>query len=272
MPVAASGRLRPPETPSKTPGVPAVKAAPFVPAELAARFETAARAQKFRVDRFGEIAGCPLLALTKRTPGPRPRLYLSSGIHGDEPAPPLALLELLESGFFDARANWFLVPLLNPTGFARGTRENADGIDLNRDYKHLVSPEIRAHVTWLRHQPRFDFTLCVHEDWESTGFYLYELNPDGRPSLAEPIVNAVAPVCPIETAAIIDGRASAAAGIIRPAADPLLRELWPEAIYLRAHHTPLTYTLESPSALPLATRIAALRTAITAAIEHGCLV
>ncbi|HWA86519.1 MAG TPA: M14 family metallocarboxypeptidase [Opitutus sp.] len=244
-----------------------VKDPAFSPPELVARFESSARARGFRIERFGEIAGTPLVAFTKRTPGPRPRLYLSSGIHGDEPAPPLALLELFEAGAFDARANWFLCPLLNPAGFLRGTRENAAGIDLNRDYKHLASPEIRAHIAWLRRQPNFDFTLCVHEDWESAGFYLYELNPTSRPSLAEPMIAAVAPVCPIETAAIIDGRESAAPGIIRPVADPLLRELWPEAIYLRAHHTPLTYTLESPSALPLATRIAAHRAAIECAIH-----
>jgi predicted deacylase len=239
----------------------------FNPSDLVARFESSARARGFRIERFGEIAGTPLVALTKRTPGPRPRLYLSSGIHGDEPAPPLALLELLEAGAFDARANWFLCPLLNPAGFLRGARENPAGLDLNRDYKQLASPEIRAHVAWLRRQPNFDFTLSVHEDWESTGYYLYELNPDARPSLAEPMIAAVAPVCPIETAAIIDGRESAAPGIIRPLADPLLRELWPESIYLRAHHTNLTYTLESPSALPLATRIAAHRAAIERALQ-----
>ncbi|HVU24698.1 MAG TPA: M14 family metallocarboxypeptidase [Opitutus sp.] len=238
----------------------------FHPLDLVARFESSGRAAGFRAERFGEIAGCPLIALTKRTPGPRPRLYLSAGIHGDEPAPPLALLELLEAGAFDARAHWFLCPLLNPAGFLRGTRENADGLDLNRDYQHLASPEVCAHVAWLRRQPNFDFALCLHEDWESAGFYLYELNPAARASLAEPMVAAVAPVCPIETAAVIDGRESAAPGIIRPNADPLLRELWPEAIYLRAHHTTLTYTLESPSALPLPTRIAALRAAIACAI------
>lgn len=244
-----------------------VKESVFDPTELVARFESSARSAGFRVERFGEIGGCPLVALTKRTPGPRRRLYLSAGIHGDEPAPPLALLELLEGGVFDDRTNWFLCPLLNPDGFIRSTRENSAGIDLNRDYKHLTSPEIRAHVAWLRRQPNFDFTICVHEDWESTGFYLYELNPESRPTLAEPMIAAVAPVCPIETAAIIDGRESAAPGIIRPIADPLLRELWPEAIYLRAHHTTLTYTLESPSALPLSTRVAALRAAIEMAIR-----
>jgi hypothetical protein len=243
-------------------------ASAFNPPDLVARFESAARTQGFRIERFGEIGGCPLIALTKRTPGPRPRIYLSAGIHGDEPAPPLALLELLEADAFDARANWFLCPLLNPAGFLRRTRENADAIDLNRDYKHLLSVEIRTHVAWLQHQPNFDLAICVHEDWESKGFYLYELNPANRPSLAEPMVAAVSRVCPIETAAIIDGRESTAPGIIRPLADPLLRELWPEAIYLRAHHTNLTYTLESPSAFPLPQRIAALRAAIEAAIRR----
>ena len=239
----------------------------FDPPDLIARFEAAARAAHFRVERFGEIAGTPLLALTRRTPGPRPRIYLSAGIHGDEPAPPLALLALLEAGAFDTRANWFLCPLLNPAGFLRGTRENADAVDLNRDYKHVLSIEIRSHLAWFQRQPNFDLTLCLHEDWESAGFYLYELNPENRPTLADAMIAAVARICPIDTAAIIDGRESAAPGIIRPIADPLLRDLWPEAIYLRAHHTRLSYTLESPSALPLPTRIAALRAAIAAAVS-----
>lgn len=241
----------------------------FHPPDLVARFESVARAAHFQVERFGEIAGTPLIALTRRTPGPRPRIYLSAGIHGDEPAPPLALLDLLEAGVFDARANWFICPLLNPAGFLRGTRENADAIDLNRDYRHVLSAEIRSHLAWLQRQPNFDLTLCLHEDWESAGFYLYELNPDHRPSRADAMIAAVTRICPIDTAAIIDGRESAAPGIIRPVADPLLRDLWPEAIYLRAHHTRLSYTLESPSVLPLPTRIAALRAAIEAALDRG---
>lgn len=232
------------------------------------RVEAAARQQGFRVETFGEMAGCMLLALTKRTPGPRPRIYLSAGIHGDEPAPPLALLELIEAGRFDSRANWFICPLLNPAGFLKRTRENADGVDLNRDYKALRSLEIQAHARWLQRQPNFDVTLCVHEDWESTGYYLYELNPTARFSLAQPMIDAVGKVCPIESATVIDGREIDERGIIRPHADPLLRELWPESIYLRAHHTTLGYTLESPSALPLPVRIAAQRAAIETAITQ----
>jgi murein peptide amidase A len=135
------------------------------PGRFAARIQAIARNQGFRVEPFGELAGFPLFALTKRTPGPRPRIYLSAGIHGDEPAGPLALLDLLARGVFDRRAVWLICPLLNPAGFARRTRENADGVDLNRDYKTLCSLEIQAHARWLQRQPNFDLALCVHEDW-----------------------------------------------------------------------------------------------------------
>ena len=253
------------KTASKNHGVTPVKAAPLDPAAVAARFAAAGPAAGFLVEHFGETAAGPLIALTKRTPGPRPRIYLSAGIHGDEPAPPLALLEMLEAGRFDSRANWFLCPMLNPNGLAAGVRENRDGLDLNRDYKDLQSAETRAHVGWLRRQPNFVVTLSVHEDWESTGFYLYELNPGQRPSLAEPIIAAVTPVCAIDLSPLIDGRESKG-GILRPVSDPLLREHWPESIYLRAHHTTQTYTLESPSAFPLAQRLAAHRAALETAI------
>jgi hypothetical protein len=84
------------------------------------------------------------------------------------------------------------VPASIRPAFPLNRRENAAGIDLNRDYRHLQSPEVRAHVDWLQRQPRFDVALCLHEDWESNGFYVYELNPDNRPSFAEKILEAAA--------------------------------------------------------------------------------
>jgi murein peptide amidase A len=247
--------------------VDSVKDSVLDPRVFVPRIEAAARAGGFRPEPYGEIDGLPLIALTKRTPGPRPRIYLSAGIHGDEPAPPLALLDLLERGAFDDRAVWFLCPLLNPVGFVRRTRENAAGVDLNRDYRAFRSLEIQAHARWLKRQPNFALTLCLHEDWEAKGFYLYELNPAGATSLAPAMINAVTPVCPIETATVIDGREISEPGIIRPGSDPTLRELWPESIYLRAHHTLLGYTLETPSPLPLPQRIAAHTAAVEAAIR-----
>jgi protein MpaA len=247
----------------------AVKAPPLDPKALVARLEAAGAKAGFKLESFGNTGSYPLISLTRRTGGPRPRIYLSAGIHGDEPAPPLALLSLIEAGEFDDRATWFICPLLNPDGIARGTRENASGTDLNRDYRHLETNEVRSHVRWLERQPNFDLAVCVHEDWESTGFYLYELNPGKRPSLAEPMIAAVSRVCPIDPSPLIEGR-EAKGGIIRPSGDPLEREKWPEAIYLQAHHTRLSYTIESPSALDLEKRITALRTALKTAISLIC--
>ncbi len=233
--------------------------------ELISKIESAGASAGFRVERYGEAGGYPLLALTRRTPGPRPRIYVSAGIHGDEPAAPVAILEMLRAGVFDGRATWFVCPALNPTGLAAGTRENAGGLDLNRDYRSTRSPEIAAHVAWLQGQPSFDLTLALHEDWESTGFYLYEQNPRDRPSLAPLMLGAVSRECPIDRSPVIDGR-EAQDGVIRPLGDPFGRELWPESLYLRVNHTSLAYTLESPSAFPLPQRIRALRAAVESAI------
>ena len=240
------------------------------PTEFTRQFATAARKAGFRPEPYGEINGHTLSAYTKRTPGPRPRIYLSAGIHGDEPAPPQALLRLVEAGFFDQRCTWFLCPLINPTGFLHGTRENQAKSDLNRDYKGPVSREVRAHIAWLQRQPNFDLIFCVHEDWESQGFYLYELNPGNRPTLANTMIEAARHLGPIETAAVIDGRPIAEPGIIRPVSDPLLRETWPEAIYLRHHHGTLTYTTETPSARPMDERIETHCAVLKAAIGEYC--
>ena len=201
----------------------------------------------------------------KQSPAPATRVYISTGIHGDEPAGPLAALRLLEENRWPAQVDVVFCPCLNPGGFAANTRTNRQGIDLNRDYLHFLSAEIRAHVAWLEKLPRFDLSLCLHEDWESHGFYVYELNPDQRPSLAEAIVTGVEKFCPIDFSDVIEGRA-AKGGIIRPALDPQSRPQWPEAFWLISHKTRLSYTLEAPSDFPLGTRVDALVAGVNAAL------
>jgi predicted deacylase len=194
------------------------------------------------------------------------RIYLSTGIHGDEPAGPLAALKLIRENHWPAGAEIFLIPCLNPDGFVLNTRGNADSIDLNRDYRHLESGEVTAHVRWLERQPKFDLTLCLHEDWESHGFYVYELNPDGHARLGEKMVAAVARVCPIDLSPVIEGR-EASGGVIRPSLDPAARPQWPEAFWLLQNKTRQSCTLEAPSDFPLAMRVDALVTAVNAAFE-----
>jgi hypothetical protein len=159
-----------------------------------------------------------------------------------------------------------LCPCLNPTGFDLNRRENSHGIDLNRQYLHPTAADTQAHIAWLERQPTFDLCLCLHEDWESHGFYIYELNPDNRPSLAEPIVRRVAEICPVDASEIIEGR-PAKSGIIRPSVDPRSRPDWPEAFYLLTHKTRLSYTLEAPSDFALSIRVAALVAGINTALQ-----
>ena len=219
-------------------------------------------------EKFGRQGEFDLSAFRRppaRTAHPAPRIYLSAGIHGDEPAGPLAALKLMQEDHWPENVEIRLLPCLNPTGFTLNQRGNPDGLDLNRDYLNAKSTEVRAHLAWLEHQPRFDLCLCLHEDWESHGFYLYEQNPDRKPSLAQKIIEAVQKVCPIDRSESIEDR-PAQGGIIRPKLDPRTRPQWPEAFYLIMHKARQGYTLEAPSDFPLATRVPALVAGVRAAL------
>jgi hypothetical protein len=172
---------------------------------------------------------------------------------------------LLQANEWPRDFDYWLCPCLNPTGFASNRRENGEGLDLNRQYLHPEAAETRAHIAWLERQPKFDLCLCLHEDWESHGFYVYELNADNQPSLAEAIVRGAAEVCPIDLSEQIEGR-PAREGIIRPSIDPRSRPQWPESFYLLTYKTRLSYTLEAPSDFPLAARVAALVAGVNAAL------
>lgn len=227
-----------------------------------------ARAHGWQIETISGPSAVELFAFRRHAPHARQRVYISTGIHGDEPAGPLAVRELLKENAWPDHIEVWLCPCLNPTGFPSNTRVSVGGVDLNRDYKHLRTAEVRAHVAWLEKQLRFDLCLCLHEDWEAHGFYVYEVNPDNQPSLACKMVEAVRAVCPIDHSTIIDGR-DAKDGIIRPNLDPALRPEWPEAFYLITHKTRLSYTLEAPSDFPLAVRVAALVAATKAALVQG---
>jgi len=232
--------------------------------------ESAAQQHGWTLEAFHQSPEFKLLALRRqplsiRNPQSTIRIYLSAGIHGDEPASPLAALRLLRENRWPVDAELWFCPCLNPMGFALNRRENTDGKDLNRDYRHLETVEVRAHIAWLERQPAFDLCLLLHEDWESHGFYLYEQNPDNRRTLANDMIAGVSKVCPIDRSEIIEGR-PANGGIIRPNLDPRMRPQWAEAFYLITHKTRLSYTLEAPSDFPLSTRVDALVAAVNAAL------
>lgn len=229
-----------------------------------AAFRTAAEANGFSSTLLAGLDEGPLLAWERPAEGPC--VYLSAGIHGDEPAGPLALLELLREGFFAAPVHWVLCPALNPAGLAAGSRENAAGVDLNRDYWIRSSPEIIAHAAWIDGQRTPDLFISLHEDWETAGFYFYEINlGEDSPERARHILGAVRPWFPAEPGPEIDGHEVREDGWIYHAAEPDLPEGWPEAIYLAKRGCPISFTFETPSHAELYQRVAAHAVAVKAA-------
>jgi predicted deacylase len=241
--------------------------------QLLTDIKSAAKSAHFVVRTYGEAWGYPLLVCTRgadQAVEQAKQVYLSTGIHGDEPTPPQALLQLLQADSLPRNHHYTICPCMNPAGLAAGTRENPTGIDLNRDYTEFRSTEIRSHRDWIEANiSHLDLALHLHEDWEAAGFYLYELNFNGHESKAAKILAAAAAHLPIETASRIDGH-RARRGVIRPKHVPGLSDLpegLPEAIYLQRRYPLLNYTLETPSALPMEQRIAALRAATAAVLS-----
>jgi hypothetical protein len=209
----------------------------------------------------------PVLALHKKCISPKASIHLTAGIHGDEPAGSMAILRLLQENAFPDGFDVILFPLLNPEGMQANHRENNQGLDINRDYLKLETPEAKLHTGWLKKDiRRFDVSLNLHEDWEAKGYYLYENNPYGEESVAKEILDAVKPITGIDTSSIID-TCPAKDGIIRVhelrGSELLLEGEWPETFYMMKHYTRHSYTFESPSNMfPLTDRANAHYTAV----------
>jgi len=235
-------------------------------APFQSEFLREAQARGFTRTVIHETETGPIEAWEREANGPA--VYLSAGIHGDEPAGPLAVLELMKADFFCRSLHWIICPALNPNGLAAHTRENSDGVDLNRDYFLQETAEVSAHIRWLDSIRQPVLFVSLHEDWETSGFYFYELNLTGGPTdHAASILQAVSPWFKPEPGPVIDGHDAYEDGWIYHASEPDIPEGWPEAIYLIKKGCPHSFTFETPSSSPLADRIAAHAAGVRAACQ-----
>ncbi|MDP0500908.1 MAG: M14 family metallocarboxypeptidase [Verrucomicrobiota bacterium JB022] len=249
--------------------------------ELSERLQDAARRAGFKAEFYGQREEHGLIALVREPEQPKAHVYISAGVHGDEPAGPLAVLDLLRRKAFRDDVAYYIVPLVNPLGLEAKTRENDKGQDVNRSYGPTPStPEAVAHQAWLG-QRTFDLALCLHEDFESSGFYLYELGPQhladndarrrthGFASPARDLLAAGAEHLPLDMSPEIDGM-PANEGLMQPPLEHTTdwRDDLPEAIHLMRHHTPWCYTFETPStSANIVDRVACQSAAVEAAVN-----
>ena len=247
----------------------------FDPVAFAREIEDAALDGDWTIRHLSptEAGPRPWLHRVARTGPGAPTVYLSAGIHGDEVSGPFALLEMLRQADFFKAFEVTMFPMLNPEGLVRNVRENAVGIDLNRDYRHSKSAEILGHIEVLKTLGRFDAAMMLHEDFEGVGAYVFELNDEDPPVLGQKIIAAMARHVPIDTRTEIDEFPSRNGVISRRDIARLRgpienRPDWPEAIYLSMNHTKMSYTTETPKPFPLTQRVQAQIAAVETVLEE----
>ena len=162
-------------------------------------FASAALRLGLQLHTLGAALGEPLWLLTRAARhAAAPHCLVACGFHGEEPAGPWGLLKFLQRT--DASAldpvHLSLLPLVNCTGFAAGTRFNAEGDNPNRGYSGdgpMPSAEGRLllqHASTLAAASR-DGVLSCHEDVMTTTAYLYALeNADSPGTLAQRLLQA----------------------------------------------------------------------------------
>ena len=194
-------------------------------------------------------------------------IYISAGIHGDEPAGSEGLIGWAENNVRRLRAMpLLLAPCLNPWGLANNMRVDEHGDDLNRLWHrddHAVIGPMKRLVAGMR----FALALQLHEDYDAQGFYIYEVQRT-RPYWGEALLAAAAPHIAIEPRTRIDGRL-AREGLVRRRVDHrrFARMGFPEAIWLHMEHAERTFTIESPSEFAIGQRVRAQVAVIDAAVR-----
>ncbi|MBK8091168.1 MAG: M14 family metallocarboxypeptidase [Verrucomicrobiaceae bacterium] len=241
--------------------------------ELHRRWVSLARRLRLTVSILAEPpGGTPVLALESvAARAGEPAAYLSAGVHGDEAAPPWALLHWAEQHAPQVRDGSFLIlPCLNPVGLQQNTRTDERGLDINRRFHLTRDPLARAWQRWIT-QRRMTIGLCLHEDYDAAGCYVYELG-NHRSGLSAGILERMRAVhgrITPDPRSVIDGQ-RARGGVIRRKKLPTHLPGMPEAIELHLRGCPITLTFETPSELALHDRIDCQHAFIQTALQQLC--
>jgi len=182
-------------------------------------------------------------------------VYISAGIHGDEPAGTEALITWAEKNTrLLRRRPFFLVPCINPWGLKNNIRTDSQGRDLNRIFQKDEAPAIAA-IKRAVANTGFSVGLMLHEDYDGQGIYIYEIETS-HPYWGEALLAAAAPHIPADLRPMIEGR-EATGGLIRRSLDMKLFEQigLPEAVYFHLRGCPRIFTVETPSEYGLDRRV-----------------
>ena len=162
-----------------------------------------------RIDIGQSVHGRPIVAFKS---GPRQaplEVVVVGAIHGDETAGMRITRRLIQAPPIPG-VRLFVVPTINPDGVAAGTRGNAHGVDLNRNFPYQWQPLDGGEYSGPR-------PLSEPEAWAAYGF-IYLIRPDVTIWFHQPF-------------GLID----------RPTGNPFAARRFSELIHLPLHRLPGRY-------------------------------
>lgn len=224
-------------------------------AYLSKRWRALCKRAGLQMIKIEDVDGCPCYEISSPALRDKGGIYLSAGIHGDEPAAVLGLLLWAEKNIHKVASLPLLIyPCLNPWGLGNNSRWDANGLDLNRVWDVSSSTPLIAKIMQKLSGYTFSVSACLHEDYEAQGTYLYA--PGGRKEVrakANAILKVVQELIPRDTRRSIDGRKCVKGMIFpRPSCPP--KEGIPEALFLYENCGGVNFTLETPSELDIGVR------------------
>ncbi len=209
------------------------------------------------VELLGIVHGYPIhqTCLTSSARTPR-RVLITGGMHGDEPAGVEAVLEFLERDNTALLKNFsfLVIPCINPYGYVHNTRETLDGIDINRAFETDDVAEV-AIVKKALGQTQFSLAIDFHEDYDATGFYLYEGKRDEK-YICPRLTTAAKAIGPLDPDDPGEDAPDLAEGVYKVATSWGTQGLTPYLLHFHSEHviiseTPTVWQLEQRVALHL---------------------
>lgn len=108
------------------------------------------------------VQGRAIVAYRLGSPTARTKAVLIGQMHGDEPAGVVVTRALIARSQAVAGIDLWVIPTMNPDGNARHTRQNAHGVDLNRNWNDIWAPLTGMYYSgpWPMSEPE---TRAVHD-------------------------------------------------------------------------------------------------------------
>jgi hypothetical protein len=216
---------------------------------------------------LGEVEGYPIFGLTFSARPGSPTVLIIGGTHGDEPAGVEAALAFLDRDLrpWLEQFQFEVIPCFNPYGYVHNTRHNRQDVDINWAFRRDDVPEVEI-LRGMVGERRFEAAIDLHEDWESPGYYLYELRR-GAARIGTELVRRVSDVCPVNTNSCIEG-AEARAGVVYADLDAeVARRGEGIPIVLFQRHTDHLLTSETPTGEAMDRRVQAHLIALDTVLE-----